>query len=115
MENVNVPGVRGGTNPWVTTFLRSYEARRLVGSRGRELARIYRGKAHKRTGFLAASTRVTTVVGGLKKDRWEAHVEVTAPYAASHEYGTGRNDPENHNLPAYRELWESLQALDALR
>lgn len=108
MENVNVPH----PNPFVTRFLRSADAKRLVTRQGNRLAAIYRGKVHKRTGTLAASTRVRVVMGGLKKDRWEVHVEATAPYAASHEYGTGRHDPANHSLPAFHELYDSLRDLD---
>jgi len=125
VENVNVPGAQGGDNPFVTQYLKSSDAKKLVARQGNRLASIYRASVHKRTGRLAASTTVTVVMGGRKADRWEAHVTVTAPYAASHEFGTefdafvarSASTPSAHprrerDLRAYHELWDSLKAMD---
>lgn len=107
MENVHVPT----PNPFVTKFLRSSDAKRLVTQQANRAAAIYRSTVHKRTGRLAASTTVSVIMGGRNKDRWEAHLSATAPYAASHEFGTGRTNP-SRALPAYNELWEAIKAMD---
>lgn len=110
MENVNVPT----PNPFVTQFLRSGAAKVLVTTAGNRLAAIYRFNVHKRSGALAASARVNAVMGGRKKDRWEAHVTVgdplTAWYAASHEFGTGPTR-RGRDEEAYHELWDSLKEM----
>jgi hypothetical protein len=50
---------------------------------------LYREVVAKRTGRLAASTRIFTE---LEQGRWMGTLAVTAPYAASHEFGTDDGD-----------------------
>lgn len=69
-------------------MLKGQEMRSLMRSAGEQVEAIYRGTVARRTGRLAASTRVETFIGGRRNDRWNARVIAEAPYAASHEYGT---------------------------
>lgn len=107
MENVNVPA----PNPFVTRWLKGPEAKKLVTRQANRALAIYRTIVAKRTGELAASAHVVTRLGGIKNDRWQAHVVVEAPYAASHEYGTGRTDP-SYALPPAHDLDKVIDALD---
>jgi hypothetical protein len=95
MENVDIPD----PNPFITQWLVSPQSRALVFERAEIAEALYREVVAKRTGRLAASTHVTT---GIEDDRWVALMTATAPYAASHEFGTDDGDldirPGHHEL-----------------
>lgn len=95
MEDVNVPS----PNPFITQWLLSGECHTMMQARAEQMLALYVEHVHKRTGRLAASAHAEVVVGGLtRSDRYIARLTVgnaTAPYAASHEFGTGRTDPLN--------------------
>lgn len=106
MENVNVPD---DPNPFITEWLLSPECRALMFDRGLLAEAIYREVVAKRTGRLAASTHVTTEV---EDDRWIAMMTATAPYAASHEFGT--DDGDQHIEPGHHEMNHTLDLLGRL-
>lgn len=95
MEDVNIPD----PNPFITDWLVSPECRSMVFEKGEIAEAIYREVVAKRTGHLAASTHVTT---GIEDDRWISMMTVTAPYAASHEFGT--DDGDLQIIPGHHEL-----------
>lgn len=65
----------------------------------------------KRTGTLADSATITLTKGGIKNDRLTARISVSAPYAATHEFGAGDHPRSTgkHTEPASRELLTALQ------
>lgn len=85
MEDVSVPS----PNPFITEWLVSPRARSIMFEAGELYEALYREIVAKRTGRLAASTHVSTV---LERGRWTGYMAVGAPYAASHEYGTDDGD-----------------------
>lgn len=93
MEDVNVPD----PNPYITQWLVSPECRSLVSGRAEIAEALYREVVAKRTGRLAASTHVTTEI---EDGRWVSMMTARAPYAASHEFGTGDLDirPGHHEM-----------------
>lgn len=98
-------------NPWITAWLKGDRCREIVGAEGLRAQQYYRSLVAKRTGELAASAAVEVRIGGARHDRWQAVLEVTAPYAASHEFGTGRRgrrpQPPAHNLRSVLALMAS--------
>lgn len=101
MEDINVPSK---PNPFISEWLSSSLCRSIVRESCELYEALYREIVAKRTGRLAASTRVETgKEGGPYGFRWVGSLTVNAPYAASHEYGTGRTDP-THTLPAAHDL-----------
>lgn len=83
MRDINIPV----PNPALSAILKSDEVRSLVREKAEIAQAIYRGLVAKRSGRLARSARVQT----FEDDgRWKGRLIVDAPYAASHEYGTGR-------------------------
>lgn len=110
MEDVDIPT----PNPFLTQWLIGEECRALVAARIEAALLAYRSIVAKRTGLLAASAHTETVIGGTsKEDRWEGWLIVSAPYAPSHEFGTGRTDP-NHALAAAHDLNVVLDMMAAL-
>lgn len=69
-------------------WLKGPEARELVQSRAARAEELYQSIVARRTGKLAASTRVELSIGGARNDRWVADMVVGQSYAASHEFGT---------------------------
>jgi len=93
---------RGNT---LGSFLRESPNLGSVLRRKGEIAQaLYRGSVRKRSGELARDVRVSTHVGGAKKDRLVTDVIVFTPYAASHEFGTTRQR-------GYHELQQALEAV----
>ena len=99
MEDVDVPV----PNPFVTEWLRGERCREIMT----EAAGLYQSLYHvfvaKRTGQLAFSASVDTDIEG---DRWVGVMSVgnhIAQYAASHEFGTGRTNPDDA-LPAAHDM-----------
>ncbi|RJO74170.1 hypothetical protein D5S18_18630 [Nocardia panacis] len=107
LTNIRIPK----PNPALAKILRGPQMKTLVTRKGLRARAIYAEVVAKRTGELAASARVETVLGGLHGDRWIARVRATAPHAASHEYGTGRTDPA-YTAPAAHDMIKVLEALD---
>lgn len=106
MDDVDVPS----PNRFITQWLASAKARSIVRESAELYEALYREVVAKRTGRLAASTHVST---SFERDRWIGHLTVHAPYAASHEWGTGRRDPRRP-LPAAHELNEVLDLMATL-
>ncbi|MEV0357107.1 hypothetical protein AB0H71_13700 [Nocardia sp. NPDC050697] len=109
MDNVNVPS----PNPFITEWLLSRECRALVFEVGELYQAVYREIVAKRTRALARSARVST---GIEGDRWVAVMSVGGPgvpYGLSHEYGTGRTNPDNA-LPPANDLNAALQMMATL-
>lgn len=99
MEDVDVPS----PNPFVAEWLRGERCRDIVTDSAELYQALYHVFVAKRTGQLALSA---TVGADIEGDRWVATMSVgnhTAFYAASHEFGTGRIDPE-HALPPAHDL-----------
>lgn len=99
MKDVDVPT----PNPFITQWLIGSTCERIIRRVCREYANLYRAEVKKRTGELASATHVTVDIEG---DRWVGLMTVgdeDTPYAASHEFGTGRTDPEEA-LPAAHDL-----------
>lgn len=97
-------------NPAITGILRSEQMRNLMAGRANQARAIYQNIVAKRTGRLAASTRVTTTLGGVRNDRWVGRLTVggdTAPHGPSHEFGTEKGSPA-HDL---RRVLDSLGQL----
>jgi hypothetical protein len=94
-------------NPAVAAILLSDEMRNLMREHADRALLIYRSVVAKRSGRLAGSARVDTLIGGRRNDRWTGLLIVDAPYAASHEYGT---DTNNH-LQAANDLNQVLNQL----
>lgn len=97
MLDVDVPA----PNPFIAQWLKSARCRAILSESAEMYEALYREVVAKRTGRLAASTHVST---GIEGDRWVALMTVGvggAPYAASHEFGTGRTDPDNALPPAH--------------
>lgn len=106
MEDVDVPS----PNPFITEWLASAECRSMMFESAELYEALYREVVAKRTGQLARSTHVSTEV---EDGRWVGVLAVTASYAASHEYGTGRTNPE-HNLPPAHDLNTILDMMATL-
>ncbi|MET8648413.1 hypothetical protein [Nocardia aurea] len=109
MEDVNVPS----PNPFITDWLRGPICRSMMFESAELYEALYREIVAKRTGRLARSTHVST---GLERGRWVGILTVGdsgAYYAASHEYGTGRTNPDQA-LPAAHDLNTILNMMAAL-
>lgn len=92
----NIPDrYHGRANPFIEHWLKGPECKTIVGRQGNRALAIYLSIVAKRTGELAGSAAVDTHIGGVFNDRWVATVTVSAPYAASHEFGTGRTNPDH--------------------
>lgn len=94
MRDVDVPS----PNPFITQWLIGATCERIVRRVCQKYAALYAAEVTKRTGELAASTRVTVDIEG---DRWVGMMTVDAPYAAAHEFG--RTDP-NRGFAAAHDL-----------
>ena len=79
---VGAPDGYRGLGDWLV----GPECNRLVFAQASHAQLVYQALVAKRTGQLARSAKVSVVRGG-KGDRWVGRVTVTAPYAASHEFG----------------------------
>jgi hypothetical protein len=78
-------------NPALTEIAKGPQMRSLMFERGEIAQAIYREIVAKRSGRLARSARVSTFIGGRKKDRWVSRLTVggeEAGYGASHEFDT---------------------------
>jgi hypothetical protein len=104
--DVDVPS----PNPFISAWLIGPQARAMVFEAAELYQALYIEVVAKRTGRLAASARIST---GIQRDRWAGYLEVHAPYAASHEYGTGRKDP-SRALPAAHDLNHILDLMGTL-
>lgn len=111
MEDVDVPH----PNPFITQWLVGARCRSIVFEVGELYEALYREVVAKRTGRLAASTHVFT---GIEDGRWVGHMTVTAPYAASHEWGVDdgaeRITAGAHDLTAIRDLNNALNLMGSL-
>jgi hypothetical protein len=99
MEDIDIPR----PNPFITEWLRGELCRGILTEAGELYQSLYHVFVAKRTGQLAFSAAVDTDIEG---DRWVAVMSVgdnVAPYAASHEFGTGRTNPD-HALPGAHDL-----------
>lgn len=109
MEDVNVPS----PNPFITEWMAGPICRSIMFESAELYEALYREIVAKRTGELARSTHVST---GLEGGRWTGILDVGfvgAPYAASHEYGTGRTNPDEA-LPAAHDLNTILDMMGSL-
>lgn len=109
MEDVNVPS----PNPFIREWLRGSLCRSMMRESAELYEALYREIVAKRTGRLARSTHVST---SLEKGRWVGSLVVGhdgADYAASHEFGTGRTNPDAA-LPAAHDLNTILNMMAAL-
>lgn len=77
----------------------------------RDVEKNYQSIVAKRTGTLADSATINLTKGGINNDRLTARISVTAPYAATHEFGAGDHPGSSgrHTEPASRELLTALQ------
>lgn len=78
-------------NPALTAIALGPQMRSLMFERGEIAQAIYRDIVAKRSGRLARSARVSTFIGGRKRDRWASRLTVggeDATYGASHEFDT---------------------------
>lgn len=105
----NIPAY---ANYGVLGLMKSPEMRSLMRERGEIAEALYREIVAKRTGRLARSTRIETHIGGKANDRWEVTLTVTAPYAASHEFGY--DDGDQGVGAAYRDLNQVLNMMGSL-
>lgn len=92
----------------LTQWLIGPECKRLVFAKASEASLIYQALVAKRTGRLARSVKVTTVIGGAKGDRWVGRVTVDTPYAAAHEFGHEQRGVERDG---FNELRDTLRHL----
>jgi hypothetical protein len=97
-------------NPWRGQWLRSRECRALVTERGRTAEMLYQAEVAKRTGGLARSTHLSTALGGVKKNYWEATLTVGGPspvglidYVLPHEFGARERYDDNRGDPTFDE------------
>ncbi|WP_226351480.1 HK97 gp10 family phage protein [Pseudonocardia sp. ICBG601] len=75
----------------LSQVLNSDRLERELAAVARRIARSAQASAPRRTGALAGSVDVSTERNsGTTRDRVVAHVTVSAPYAASVEFGTSR-------------------------
>lgn len=112
MDDVKVPS----PNPFIAEWLAGPIARSLVFEAGELYEALYREVVAKRTGRLAASTHVTTA---LELGRWTGMLTVTAPYAASHEYGAeshqfGSDDGDTQFVAGHHDLNRILDMMGTL-
>jgi hypothetical protein len=105
MEDVNIPS----PNPFIAEWLVGPIARSIAFEAGELYEALYREVVAKRTGRLAASTHVSTDIGG---DRWVGFLTVTAPYAASHEFGT--DDGDERIIAGHHDLNRILDMMSTL-
>lgn len=73
---------------------------------------LYSAEVAKRTAELAHSPHITVDIEGDRFVGMMTIGDAEAPYAASHEFGTGRRDPR-HALPAAHDLRAVLDQLAA--
>lgn len=106
MRDVKVGRASGhnGLGDW----LKGPECRRMVGAKASEAQTIYQAIVRKKTGRLARSAKATTVIGGVKGDRWVGRVTVGESYAAAHEFG---HDQNGTRRDGFHELRETLKRL----
>lgn len=85
MDDINIPN----PNPALSRILVSDNMRRIVRQSGEQAKARYVAIVAKRSGALARSARVRTIIGGYKNDRWIATLTVGQGlgYGASHEFG----------------------------
>ena len=114
MRDVKV-GSRDGYSG-LADWLLGPECNRLVFAKASQAQLVYQALVRKRTGALARSAKVSVVRGGPKADRWVGRLTVTAPYAASHEFGHdgarefGR-DGKSVRRDGFNELRQTLKHL----
>lgn len=97
-------------NPWRGQWLKSQQCRALVTERGLTAEMLFRAEVAKRSGGLARATRVTTALGGAKRNYWEATLTVGGPssvgwidYILPHEFGARERFDENRGDPLFDE------------
>lgn len=105
MQN-NIPS----PNPAIRAILLSSEMKTLMRTKGEQAQAIYRSIVARRTGRLGQSAEVQILLGGRRQDRWTARMIVTAPYAASHEFGI-----DDGNARVYAGARDLNTVLNALR
>lgn len=98
-------------NPFLVQWLLEQECRRMMQAKAEVAQAFYQARVAKRSSYLARSARVDTLIDGpTTKDRWCSRLLVEASYAASHEFGTGRTNPDRAQ-PGAHDLNTVLQRL----
>ena len=97
-------------NPWRGQWLKSSECRALVTERINTAQMLYQAEVSRRTGRLARATRVSTELGGPKRNYWEGVLTVGGPsgvglldYVLPHEFGARKRYDENRGDPLFDE------------
>lgn len=117
LTNITIPT----PNPALAEVLKSSEIRSAVHDVVEKGEALYREDVAKRTGRLAASTHVSTEIGGSHSDRWIGVLTVggtgaqgTVLYALAHEFGVGKHAQSSEDVPdqpAAEDLQRVLEAL----
>lgn len=105
-------------NPWRGQWLKSTQCRALVTERTHTAEMLYQAEVTRRTGGLAGATRVSTALGGPKRNYWEGTLTVGGPsaqglidYVLPHEFGARERYDENRGDPLFDET-QGAQDLD---
>ncbi|MEW5810267.1 MAG: hypothetical protein AB1925_12520 [Actinomycetota bacterium] len=97
-------------NAWRGQWLKSNECRALVFERGHTAQMMYQAEVSRRSGRLAGATRVSTALGGPRRNYWEATLTVGGlsasgllDYVLPHEFGARERYDANRGDPLFDE------------